>query len=32
MNALLKYRELQLLAAIVALVLLISLRVPQFLS
>jgi rhamnose transport system permease protein len=32
MNALLKYRELQLLAAIVALILLISLRVPQFLS
>jgi len=32
MSALLKYRELQLLAAIVALVLLISLRVPQFLS
>ncbi|MDB5555115.1 MAG: branched-chain amino acid transporter permease [Rhizobium sp.] len=32
MNTLLKYRELQLLAAIVALVLLISLRVPQFLS
>jgi rhamnose transport system permease protein len=32
MNALLKYRELQLLAAIIALVLLISLRVPQFLS
>lgn len=32
MNAFLKHRELQLLAAIVALILLISLRVPQFLS
>ncbi|UVC08131.1 ABC transporter permease [Rhizobium sp. TH2] len=32
MNALLKCRELQLLAAIVALILMISLRVPQFLS